>query len=459
MIRLSENSQENRRQISGARIAVLGAARSGVAVARLLADHGARILLSDIKSADQLPGIRDQIKSGKIDLETGGHSDRILKSDLICISPGLPLSIPILERATQQNIPIVGEIEVSSWFWQSPIYAITGSNGKTTTTTLTGIILKKMNPATIVAGNIGQPFAEFVQTPNPPQVAVLEVSSFQLETIVSFHPTVAVILNLTANHLDRYPDFESYARAKLNILKNLTPDDTLILNKDDPYLSAHVKHVRPRIFYVSQHPHSSPGAYWDHEKIRMKTTGSVLTIDLKSYHLRGPHNRYNMMVAGLLAVLQQVPEEIIAREIANFKGVEHRLEFVRRIGEVSFVNDSKATTVDSLAVALQSFSDKIILIAGGKDKGGNFSEVNPLMKQRVKAAVLIGQAAQRMEVSWREVVQTIHARDLQEAVTTAYRQAGKGDVILLSPACSSFDMFRDYEDRGTQYKEIVMGLN
>jgi UDP-N-acetylmuramoylalanine--D-glutamate ligase len=456
---LEKKAELNRIKIKGAQVAVLGAARSGVAVSKLLRSAGAAVLLSDLKPVQQLTLDIKNIQKLGIAVETARHSEAILDSDLICISPGLPLDIPILKKAQEKGIPIVGEIEIASWFCQSPIFAITGSNGKTTTTTLAGQIFKRNEPSTVVAGNIGSPFSEFMLINDRPAYVILEISSFQLETIFSFHPQIAVLMNLTANHLDRYPDFDSYARAKLNVLLNMSGNDLLIYNKDDGYLSDHLQGSNLRKLVFSQQPHSLEGAFWQHDSIVIQIEKKQQIIHLKKYQLRGPHNSYNMMVAALLAHLQHIPEKVISGEITSFKGIEHRLEWVRELNHISFFNDSKATTVDSLSYALQSFPGNIILIAGGKDKGGDFTEVNCLLKERVKTAILIGQASERMSEAWTKVIPIFRVQSLQKAVEEAYRQARAGDIVLLSPACSSFDMFRDYEDRGKQFKKIVAGLN
>ncbi len=458
MMKITKNGRENREQLRGARVAVVGAARSGIAVSGLLAASGASVLLSDTKPAQALNLPLEDLKKQGIGIETGGHTEAVLETDMICISPGLPLDIPVLKEAARRNIPVTGELEAASWFCDAPLAAITGSNGKTTTTTLAGEILKRRFPETVVAGNIGKPFAELVRRSRPEAVALLEVSSFQLETIHSFHPETAVIMNLTANHLDRYPDFESYAAAKLNILKNMTPEDRLIYNRDDEYLSTAVRQAAVKKLVFSLNPHREPGAYWENGTIVIRLADGEQRIALEEYHLRGPHNRYNMMVAALLGVLYRVPADIIAEEITRFPGIEHRLEMVRQVRDITFINDSKATTVESLGYALQSFAEKIVLIAGGKDKGGDFSWLSPLIKEKVREAVLIGQAAPAMERAWQNLVPISRVQSLRDAVAYAYLQAKRGDVVLFSPACSSFDMFRDYEDRGRQYKKLVKDL-
>ncbi len=458
MFHITPHKEENRKQLVGAQVAVLGAARSGVALARLLAKHGARVLLSDVRPLQELPLSPQELQSKGIQLEAGGHTAAVLESDLICISPGIPLNVPILQQAQQQGIPIAGEIEVAYWFHRGPLIAITGSNGKTTTVTLTGRILQRRFPDALVAGNIGDPFAGAVEHSRRDGITVLEVSSFQLETIHLFRPDVAVIMNLVANHLDRYPDFQSYAAAKLNILKNMREEDWLIFNRDDAYLREALQEVTPRVLQFSLEPHNQPGAYWQEERVIIQTPELETAIPLREYRLRGPHNRYNMMVAALLGTMYRVPESAIQEEIARFPGIEHRLEEVRELNGVLYVNDSKATTVDSLMFALHSFRQPIVLIAGGKDKGGDFRRVNELLRQQVRAVVLLGQAANRMAEAWQGIVPLHRAHSLQQAVEQASRLAHPGDVVLLSPACSSFDMFRDYEDRGRQFKEIVRRL-
>jgi UDP-N-acetylmuramoylalanine--D-glutamate ligase len=459
MFKLSKNKNKNIEELRSKKVAVLGAARSGIAVSLLLATSGASVLLSDIKNHISLPLPFENINKYDIEVETGKHSNKILECDLICISPGIPLTIPILQQAVAKKIPIVAEIEIAYWFCQGPIIAITGSNGKTTTTTLTGEVLRSIQPEVVVAGNIGKPFAEYVQHVGAGEWVVLEISSFQVETIYSFHPQITVVLNLTPNHLDRYPDFESYAAAKLNILKNLTERDTVIFNSDDEYLSNKLKHVRSDKLIFSLKPHNSKGAWWQGEFIMTRINQKVNQMVLKNHTLRGPHNKYNILVAALIGQLMGVSGENVRTAIENFPGIEHRLEEVGYINSVLFVNDSKATTVASLSYALQSFEKKIVLISGGKDKGGDFSEVIDWIKRKVKAVVVLGESAEKIESVWKAVVPVYRAGDLARAVEIAYQQASPGEVVLLSPACSSFDMFEDYEDRGNQFKNIVKGLS
>ncbi len=309
-----------------------------------------------------------------------------------------------------------------------------------------------------MGGNIGNPFAaQILETPKA-EICVLEVSSFQLETIANFHPKIAVIMNLSPNHLDRYPDFDAYVAAKMNILKNLNRNDVLVYNADDAFLTDRITNFSGTKIPFSNHQKLENGAYWDDNRIRIHLENEY-SITLSNYTLKGPHNRYNMVVAALLAVLNGIPVRVIEDELENFPGIPHRLEEVRIVNGVTFVNDSKATTVSSLHYALQSFEEPIILIAGGIDKGGDFSELNNLLKKKVRAAVLIGKASQRMKGAWDSIIPVHTAQTLEVAVCAAWDLAEGGDIVLLSPACSSFDMFNDYEDRGNQFKQIVINLS
>lgn len=443
----------------GVWVAVLGAARSGVAAAELLAEAGARVLLSDVRPDALDSETVQRLRQMGVAIELGGHSVGVLEAEWICISPGIPLTVPILREAAEKGIPIVGELELASRFCRAPIVAITGSNGKTTTTTLTGEILKRRFSPVLVGGNIGVPLAKLVREIPQPQVAVLEVSSFQLETIVEFHPHIGVIMNLTPNHLDRYPDFEAYVQAKLQLLKNMQPSDMLIYNADDALLSRRVAEAAPQKIPFSTRQKLEEGAWWEGHTIRISWGGQEQGIPVEQPRLRGPHNRYNMAVAALIGVLHGVPEETIGEVLESFPGIEHRLEVVRVLDGVQYVNDTKATSVDALRYALQSFEEPLVLIAGGKDKGGDYADLNHLLREHVRAAVLIGEAAPRMQRAWQGVIPVYPEADLEAAVHRARRLAQPGDVVLLSPACSSFDMFDNYEQRGQVFKRIVRQLN
>lgn len=455
---ITGDNRLNRENLKGKYIAVLGAARSGLSLSRLLIRSGANVLLSDVKVMDTSSGELRELMAAGVRVEVGGHTDEILNSQLVCISPGIPLTIPVLQNALQKGIPVVGELEVSSWFCDAPMIAITGSSGKTTTTTLTGKILQQKFDAVIVAGNIGDPFAgKILQIPGV-EISVLEVSSFQLETILNFHPGMAVITNLTPNHLDRYPDYEAYVNAKLRILQNLTGKDIVLFNADDYLSNRMIERCPARKLPVSASRALRCGAGWKNGSVVVKWEDIRAEIPLDHLYLRGPHNHFNIAVAAALGLIHQVPAEKIRREIEQFRGLPHRLEPLRVLDDVQFVNDSKSTTVASLYYALHSYDQPIVLIAGGRDKGGDFSRLQALLKEKVRAAILIGEASGRIKSAWESVVPVHQAPTFAEAVTLSYLLAKPGDVVLLSPACSSFDMFENYEDRGDQFRRLVQNL-
>ncbi len=454
-LEITANRVENINQLRGRRVAVLGAARSGVALASLLHLAGADVLVSDIKPRHQLDETIRRLPR-EVQLETGGHSPAVLESNLITISPGIPLDIPILQEARRRNIPILGEMEIASWFVQAPIVAITGSNGKTTTTSLIGEILKQAYSKVVVAGNIGNPLsAALLETPSP-DIVVVEISSFQLETIDVFHPRIAVFTNLSENHLDRYPDYQSYIAAKMRLFDNMHSEDLVIFNQDDALLRKMVDQYPPLQLPVSVKRPLSHGAYWVEDQLHIKWQEVDTALFWENLMLRGPHNRYNIAMAGLVGVVLGIAPQAIKEAVARFRPLPHRLEFVDRVNGVEWINDSKATTVASLAGALRSFDSPIILIAGGKDKGGDFAALRPLLTTRVKAAVLLGQAAERIHKEWQGAVDIHRVTTLKEAVDKAGEMAEPGEVVVLSPGCSSFDMFRDYEDRGEQFKQLVL---
>ncbi len=451
---VTANRVENVQQLKGRRVTVLGAARSGVALASLLHLAGAKVLISDVQPREQLA---DHLKKlpREVQVETGGHTEAVLESDLIAISPGIPPDVPILQQARERKIPVLGELEIASWFVQVPIIAITGSNGKTTTTGLIGNILKQLYRKVVVAGNIGNPLSEALLEMPSPEIVVLEVSSFQLETIDVFHPRIAVFTNLSVNHLDRYPSFDAYVAAKLRMFDNMNSEDMVIFNQDDALLTRLVDQYPPLQLPVSQEHELSHGAYWRDNTLYLHWQEVNTHLQWETLQLRGPHNRYNIAMAALVGVVLGVSTEAIQQAVADFQPLPHRLEFVGEINGVKWFNDSKATTVASLQVALQSFEEPVVLIAGGKDKGGDFSSLRPLLANTVRAAILIGEAAERIAAEWEGVVPIYRASSLEDAVHTAAHQAAPGDVVLLAPGCSSFDMFRNYEDRGNQFKTLV----
>ena len=444
---------------------VLGAARSGLAVARLLAGEGAVVFVSDSRPADQCADAVARLAGMGVESEFGGHTDRVLASSVLVLSPGVPDTIPIVRRAREAGIRITNEIEVAASRCPAPIVAITGTNGKTTTTELAGHIFRSAGRPTFVAGNVGTAFSEIVPQITPDAVVVLEVSSFQLEHVETFRPAVAVVLNITPDHLDRYANFEAYCQAKYRIAMNQGPDDALVVNADDPYAAAAIGYTAARPFGISIADDAMPlghGAFRRGADLVIDTgaaTRPERVLPTDEIRIRGPHNLYNAMAASVAARLLGVEVPVIADALRSFPGVPHRLEPVRELDGVRWVNDSKATNVDSLRYALASFAEPIVLIAGGRSKKNVYDAVLPLVAANVKAAVVVGEAADEMEQAFAPLTRVLRAGfSMESAVALARSVADPGDVVLLSPACASFDMFQNYEHRGDVFKHLVGAL-
>jgi UDP-N-acetylmuramoylalanine--D-glutamate ligase len=384
-----------------------------------------------------------------------------LESDTIVISPGVPLGIPILDVARSKNIPIIGEIELASQFAEAPIAAITGTNGKTTTTTLTGEIFNDAGWNTAVAGNIGTAFADVVeQTVGEKAVNVLEVSSFQLDTVRDFRPKVSALLNITPDHLDRYKNYEAYIQSKFRIAENQKGHDIFIYNHDDEVVRNFAETVNVRTLGFSIKETLKQGAFLTDNKMIVRFGRERdEVIDRNDIGIPGPHNLMNAMAAVLIARSFGIEYESIHKTLRRFKGVEHRIEFVRELEGVKYYNDSKATNVDSVKYALQSFKEPIVLIAGGKDKGNDYSTIKDLVKEHVKAIVTVGDGAKNLDKAFKGIV-PLHSAEysMEKAVEISKSLADGGDVVLLSPACASFDMFDNYEHRGRVFKALVNTL-
>jgi UDP-N-acetylmuramoylalanine--D-glutamate ligase len=442
------------------KVSVIGAARSGAAVAMLLKSQGANVFVSDMAYTDKLPSSLLNLQSEKIEYEVGGHSDRVYECDLMVISPGVPSNAPVILEAQKRKIKIVSELEVGSWFCRAPIVAITGSNGKTTTTVLTGRILSDAAKKHVVAGNIGTAFSSVVLELVETDIAVLEVSSFQLDDIDSFRPKISVLLNITPDHMDRYDhSMEKYAAAKARIFKNQLADDVIIYNIDDAWTNKMVMQARCRKIGFSIQQKLNNGAFIEDGKLITAIDGTrTEIIDINQIFIKGMHNLYNSMAAVLVGQLLGVDAAFIQSTLKTFEGVEHRLEFVRRINNVSYYNDSKATNVDSVWFALQSFKEPIVLFLGGRDKGNDYSRLIELVRRQVKAIVAIGESANLVEQSFKGATVITKASSMEEAVAIARFLAQPGDVVLLSPACASFDWFKNYEHRGEVFKQLVNKL-
>ncbi len=442
------------------RVSVIGAARSGVAVARLLASHGAHVFVSDRQAEATIAQAVAELRGAGIETETGGHSPRVFECSLMVISPGVPSDAPVVRDAQQRGIRVVSELEVGSWFCPAPIIAITGSNGKTTTTTLVGRVLGDAKKEHVVAGNLGTAFSSVVLDLAETHTVVLEVSSFQLDHTERFRPSIAALLNITPDHMDRYGhSMERYAASKARIFRNQTKNDVLVYNADDEWTRRVVANARCRTVAFSIQRALDEGAFVERDELVIRMGGATVSvIPTEQISIRGAHNLANAMAAALIGQLSGVSAASMRATLRNFKGVEHRLEFVREVDGVRYVNDSKATNVDSVWYALQSFREPIVVLLGGRDKGNDYARLTELVRAHVRSIVAIGESAGTVEAAFRDVVPIRHAASMEEAVTVARSVAHRGDVVLLSPACASFDWFRNYEHRGEVFKQLVEAL-
>jgi UDP-N-acetylmuramoylalanine--D-glutamate ligase len=452
-------------ELKDKRVLVVGLGKSGVASAQFLQARGAKVTVSDAKSPEQLAGEIPGLLNRGIAVETGGHGERTFRGqDLIVVSPGVPADSDPLVQARVQGVPIIGEIELAAQFLQGRIVAITGSNGKTTTTTLTGEILAASGLPVVVGGNIGTPAISLVDQTTPKSFVVLEVSSFQLETIQTFRPFISAILNVTPDHLDRHRTLEAYVKAKARIFENQKESDFCVLNADDAAANALTSRAKCPVLHFSRRREVTAGAFVRNGKILFRDNQSereILPIEVLSVAeitLQGAHNLENVLAAVCIASLAGCPAEKIGQAVRAFKAVEHRLEFVAEIGGVRYFNDSKATNVDATIKALESFPANIHLILGGKDKGSDYSVLNGLLRERVKQVYTIGTAAEKIARQIREAARIVPAGTLENAVHRASATAQPGDIVLLAPACASFDQFQSYEHRGRLFKEAVQAL-
>jgi len=478
-------------EIRGKNIIVVGLGRSGVGAANLLSELGAYVTVTDRKPKEELRDFTESLNhSVRLALES--HPENLfLSADMIVISPGVPLDILPISKAKEKGISILGELElayqiasnqslrpysgVSKVSNQIRFLAITGTNGKSTTTTLLNLMLKKAGFRTILGGNIGNALTDEIYKAlsilrhTHLDYIVAEVSSFQLESTRDFRPKGAVILNITPDHLDRYHSLDEYYYTKTRIFENQKEDDFLLLNADDPETinlaseKLKARNEKPRIFYFSRKKEVD-GIYFKDGQIYCNFPDSSIScrhsslINADEIKIKGVHNLENAMAASAMALLAGSPVEAIRNSVREFIGLEHRLELVREIGGVRYFNDSKGTNVGAVVKSLESFKNSIILIAGGRDKAGDFSLLRDLVREKVKTLVLIGEASEKIKKSLGDLTETVTAKDLREAINISHGIAKKGDIVLLSPACASFDMFIDFEDRGRQFKKIVMEL-
>jgi UDP-N-acetylmuramoylalanine--D-glutamate ligase len=442
------------------KVSVIGAARSGVAVALLLQSQGADVFVSDSSSAEKLQSSISELRSQNIKFEIGKHSDQIYDCSLMVISPGVPSNASVVLEAQKRGIKVSSELEVGSWLCRSPIVAITGSNGKTTTTTLIGRILGHAKKKHVVAGNIGTAFSSVIMGLVETDVVVLEVSSFQLDHIETFRPKISILLNITPDHMDRYDhSMQKYAASKARVFENQKSDDVLIYNVDDEWTNRVVSQAQCRKIAFSIQRKLTDGAFIENERFVTSLDGTKTEIvDINQIFIKGKHNLYNSMAAVLAGQLLGVTADLLQSTLKTFEGVEHRLEFIRELNNVRYFNDSKATNVDSVWYALQSFKEPIVLLLGGRDKGNDYSRLTELVKKQVKSIIAIGESADTVEKAFRSICAITKTGSIDEAVSTAHSLAQPGDIVLLSPACASFDWFKNYEHRGQVFKELVKNL-
>ena len=447
--------------LANKRVLVVGLGKSGVASALFLQAKGARVTVSDAKPQDQLGQEIPSLLDHGIAVETGGHGERTFRGqDLIVVSPGVPVDSPALVQARSLGEPVIGEIELASRFLPKNIVAITGSNGKTTTTSLAGEIVAGGGFPALVGGNIGTPAISLVERATEQTVVVLEVSSFQLETIETFRPKISVILNVTPDHLDRHRTFAAYTAAKARIFENQQAEDYVVLNADDATCVELAGRAKAQICWFSRKKELENGAYVRDGRVLFRDRKGQLEVMLASeIPLKGSHNVENTLAAICVGVLTGCKQELIRKAVQNFKAVEHRLEYVATIRGVEYYNDSKATNVDATIKALESFPANIHLILGGKDKDSDYTQLNNLLRERVKRVYTIGSAAEKIESQIKDAAAIDHAGTLEAALAHASAAANPGDVVLLAPACASFDQFQNYEHRGRTFKELVQAFS
>jgi UDP-N-acetylmuramoylalanine--D-glutamate ligase len=445
--------------LRGKRVLVVGLARTGVATSFFSAAHGARVTATDSRGETEIGETVAKLKEAGVTLELGSHREKtFLEQDLIVPSPGVPADEAHLQAARVKRITIWSEIELAYRFIRGRLIGITGSNGKTTTTALVEHILKTAGMQTMLAGNIGTPLIACVDQMRDDTLAVVELSSFQLELIDTFRPNIGVFLNLTPDHLDRHHTMEAYGAAKARLFENQTGEDAAILNADDRATTLYAPSL-PRVYWFSRKQRVAEGAYVRGEEIVFRQDGGEETLlKLQDIPLAGTHNVENVLAAAAAARLAGAPALAIAKGVRSFAGVEHRLEFVAEIGGVRYYNDSKATNVDATLKALEAFPGRILVILGGKDKGSDYTVLQKPLRGKAILALLIGAAAEKIENQISGSVALERAETLERAVETASHAARRGDVVLLAPACASFDQFQNYEHRGRVFKDLVSQL-
>ncbi len=446
-------------ELRGKRVLVVGLARTGVATSLFCAARGAHVTATDTRAENEIGEALAPLRAAGVNLELGGHRENtFLEQDLIIPSPGVPADAPLLQTARAKGITIWSEVELADRFLHGRLIGITGSNGKTTTTSLIEHILRNAGFSTILAGNIGTPLIARVEHTGDDSITVVELSSFQLALIETFRANISVFLNLTADHLDRHHTFEAYGHAKARIFENQTAADSAILNADDPATTP-LAPTKPHLYWFSRKQRVAQGAFVRENGIVFRHDGrEEAVLSLKEIPLPGAHNVENVLAAVVATRLAGADAAAIAKGVRSFAGVEHRLEFVAEIGGVRYYNDSKATNVDATLKALDAFPGRILIVLGGKDKGSDYTLLQRPLREKAILALLIGAAADKIEKQITGSVAIERAGTIERAVEIASHAARPGDVVLLAPACASFDQFQNYEHRGRVFKELVHQL-
>lgn len=447
--------------LRGKKILIVGLARSGLAAAEFCAHEGAYVTVNDSQSEDKFAREIERLQKFPVTFIFGSHPEKIFsETDLVVISPGVPLNIPALEAARKKGVPIISELELAFPFIKGDIIGITGTNGKSTTTTLIGELLRATGKKVWVGGNLGDPLIGGIEEARYADYVVIELSSYQLEISPSLHPKIAILLNITPDHLDRYGSYESYVRAKALVGRNQNEGDYIIFNGDDAVASEVSTHFKSHKLAFSLTRNIDTGASYNGKilTIRAKWLAAPISIDTSKSPLLGVHNMENIAAGCLAGAICGMSPEKMEEVLKNFRGLHHRLEFVRDLDGVKYYNDSKGTNVGAVVRSVESFADPIILIAGGQDKNTGYAELRPVVRDRVRSIVVIGEAAGRISNELGDVVTITRAESLKAAVEEARKLATRGDVVLLSPACASFDMFKNYVERGELFVKFVNEL-
>ena len=449
-------------ELKGKKVLLVGLAKTGISTIKCLAKYGADITVNDIKTEDQLEEIIAEIKDiDGIKYILGHHPENISDIDMVVVSPGVPLDLPFIKKVIEENKELIGEVELAYELANKPYFVgITGTNGKTTTTSLTGEIFEKAGKETYVVGNIGNPVIDAVQAANEGASFVTELSSFQLESIKDFRPSVSAVLNITEDHMNRHHTMENYIDAKARVFMNQDKENFCVLNYDDELTRALAEKCNANVVFFSRLEKLEKGVYVENGDIIIDINEKINLMKVCELSLPGGHNLENCMAAAAMAYVSGIDIEVIREVLKTFKAVEHRLEFVKEVEGVKYVNDSKGTNPDSTIKAVQAYENPIILIAGGYDKGSTYDELLEIAKKNIKTLVLLGQTADKIEEAARRIGFTdIHrVEDMKEAVKTCHDIAKEGDIVLLSPACASWGMYKNFEVRGKDFKDNVNSL-